>query len=661
MVPGKPDPLFHLPNYYQILRSEIFNLISPDCKNILDIGCGAGILLSSYKKFVNPDAHIVGIEIYPPAGKAAHHYLDEIYIDNIEEPAQKEYTRHKYDCIILADVLEHLRDPKAVLEKLKPLLTENGKIITSVPNVLHYSVMEMMIKQGQWKYQDAGILDRTHLRFFSAASFEEMIESCSLQIAHKQSFSIGTLPEEYHSLIEERRRSEYEVYQYHYVLIPQKNPQDITSNIVFIFLNDVREEMIEEAEKLYPQCRKYIYKEEGKQLIQWMKDLPENDVFFYIICGNYSLIPPDQFQKLSHCNSLIPDIFVPKITLDDQHTMANVFLVNQENIQAINLHYNYKNINQQGNLCLIEQLIIRKNVLSEIEEVSPRIWHSPKNPILYLPELKSQCHSTPSSELYFQNQTIPLVYNKTISEADYKAIITSPARHNNFSHTLTALEYTAEKTATVIEPSMRTDRKNKPSQYYMYELNPEEHSDYLCDLVLCLSQMPENEKLYFQIIQNKEEPDFHHSGEYQIEGLELREQLKMTGAEFTCIASYPLQKELSKGCRIYQHIIECRKPKGWSQENAELQLFGYWQRMMRHGFHMNSQELLKNAATNVLNYPFVPENDIIEFIINQLLQNQDFNLALQKVDNWILQSNQADQEEQLINIKIQIKQMQKRS
>ncbi len=87
-----------------------------------------------------------------------------------------------FDCIVFNDVLEHMADPYIILEKIKNKLSNNGVIVCSIPNVRHVRVLRDLLFKKQWEYQDAGILDRTHLRFFTKKSIISMFNNLNYEL-----------------------------------------------------------------------------------------------------------------------------------------------------------------------------------------------------------------------------------------------------------------------------------------------------------------------------------------------------------------------------------------------------------------------------------------------------------------------------------------------
>lgn len=165
--------------YFENERPEIFELLNPDYLDILDVGCGKGRLGENLKK-ANPSRRVIGIEYNPDAAIEAQKVLDGVIIGDIQKISLP-FEKETFDCIIFADILEHLIDPKAILIRVKPLLKQNGTIICSLPNMRHYTVILQLIMQG-WEYQNDGPFDRTHIRFFSKKTIIELISSAGYKI-----------------------------------------------------------------------------------------------------------------------------------------------------------------------------------------------------------------------------------------------------------------------------------------------------------------------------------------------------------------------------------------------------------------------------------------------------------------------------------------------
>jgi 2-polyprenyl-3-methyl-5-hydroxy-6-metoxy-1,4-benzoquinol methylase len=177
--------------YYRRGRPEIQRLTPADARAVLDVGCGAGALGAALKR--GGVALVVGVEVDPDAAAAAQGVLDRVHVGDIEA-LDLPYGAGTFDCIILADVLEHLRDPWAVLRRLVPMLAAHGRLIAGLPNVRHWSVLRGLL-QGQWTYLPAGILDRGHLRFFTRQTGRALLEAAGLTVLEVHPVCSGSAPD----------------------------------------------------------------------------------------------------------------------------------------------------------------------------------------------------------------------------------------------------------------------------------------------------------------------------------------------------------------------------------------------------------------------------------------------------------------------------------
>ena len=159
--------------YFQNVRIDLLKLIPKNktINRVLEIGCGDG----STGYFLKRDfgvKEIVGIEVNEAVKEEAKKKLDQVIITDIEE-LELSFEDNYFDCILLADVLEHLYDPWTILQKVYPLLKESGFILASIPNIQHWSILLKLIS-GKWDYTNTGILDVTHIRFFTEYSIKRM-------------------------------------------------------------------------------------------------------------------------------------------------------------------------------------------------------------------------------------------------------------------------------------------------------------------------------------------------------------------------------------------------------------------------------------------------------------------------------------------------------
>lgn len=170
---------FH-PAYSTFVRSDVISLMThpnDSTLNVLEVGCACGgTLLKIRDKYKH--ANLFGIELSESAAKSAQLFA-KVVVGDVEK-AEISYPDFFFDYIIFPDVLEHLKDPWGTLAKIKRFLKPGGKVITSIPNVMHHQVIKNLL-YGNWTYEEAGILDRTHLRFFTLKEALRMFEQAGYQ------------------------------------------------------------------------------------------------------------------------------------------------------------------------------------------------------------------------------------------------------------------------------------------------------------------------------------------------------------------------------------------------------------------------------------------------------------------------------------------------
>ncbi len=154
-----------VPGYYESERSEVVELVPAAGARILDVGCGAGAMGAAM--LARGAREVVGVEVVPEMAAIARGRLGAVHALDLQRCLPLPYPDGHFDVITCADVLEHLVDPAAVLRHLHRYLSPRGQLICSIPNVRHESVVLRLLVEGRWRYEDHGILDRTHLRFYT--------------------------------------------------------------------------------------------------------------------------------------------------------------------------------------------------------------------------------------------------------------------------------------------------------------------------------------------------------------------------------------------------------------------------------------------------------------------------------------------------------------
>jgi SAM-dependent methyltransferase len=166
--------------YYSNYRKDILPLCPQHVKRVLEVGCGSGNTLQFLKDNGYCD-WTGGVELFPEAAAAAASKVDRLYQSNIED-LNLPVDPDSIDMILCLDLLEHLIDPYKVIEYLHTLLAPGGIIIASIPNVRHFSVVFPLLFQNKWEYQERGILDKTHIKFFVKSTAIELMESSGLKL-----------------------------------------------------------------------------------------------------------------------------------------------------------------------------------------------------------------------------------------------------------------------------------------------------------------------------------------------------------------------------------------------------------------------------------------------------------------------------------------------
>lgn len=161
--------------YYSTKRSDLFDLIPKDATKILDVGCGSGRQWEGFK------AEVSGIELNKEAATEAKKYLKTVISDDVEK-VDLPFGDKYFDCIVFADVLEHLYDPWGMILRLKKYLKPDASILISIPNIRHYSIIRSLILKGEFSYQDSGILDVDHVRFFTLKEIKHMLKATGFEI-----------------------------------------------------------------------------------------------------------------------------------------------------------------------------------------------------------------------------------------------------------------------------------------------------------------------------------------------------------------------------------------------------------------------------------------------------------------------------------------------
>lgn len=173
--------------------SGLLMAMIPRGARVLDIGCGTGSISGMIRELRGAD--VLGIEPHPERAKKAEtegiKVVNGVYSDEIPR------DHGRFDIVLFADVLEHLTDPVHILEQVKSALAPNGRVLASIPNVAHWSV-RLRLLAGRFDYRPTGIMDATHLRWFTREGVRRLFHGAGYEIERFDA-AAGAWMDEYHS------------------------------------------------------------------------------------------------------------------------------------------------------------------------------------------------------------------------------------------------------------------------------------------------------------------------------------------------------------------------------------------------------------------------------------------------------------------------------
>lgn len=168
-------------DYYFSERKELISFIPSGIRKTLDVGCASGTFSEQLKKNFNTESW--GIEIVEEYAMMAKEKLDHSLHGSFDD-VYHNLPENYFDCIFFNDVLEHMIYPEDCLKKIKKNLQSGKTIIASIPNIRYINILKNLLFKRDWKYEDSGIMDRTHLRFFTKKSIIRMFEDCGYKIQY---------------------------------------------------------------------------------------------------------------------------------------------------------------------------------------------------------------------------------------------------------------------------------------------------------------------------------------------------------------------------------------------------------------------------------------------------------------------------------------------
>ena len=160
---------------------DLLSLIPKQSSYLIEVGCSNGALAREYKK-INHKAYYVGIDIEKSYLDKAKEYCNEVICLNIDDASIEFYNKYKNcDCWIFSDALEHTKNPWEILKKIRSVISNSGSVIACIPNAQHWSI-QAKLSIGDFRYENIGLLDKTHLRWFTRQTINEMFTNSGFEV-----------------------------------------------------------------------------------------------------------------------------------------------------------------------------------------------------------------------------------------------------------------------------------------------------------------------------------------------------------------------------------------------------------------------------------------------------------------------------------------------
>jgi 2-polyprenyl-3-methyl-5-hydroxy-6-metoxy-1,4-benzoquinol methylase len=164
--------------YFECARSEMLEYVPSHCRRVLDVGCGTGTFGASIRQ--RTGCEVWGVESDAGCIQKAEQNIDKVFQGYFGP--ELDLPQDYFDCIVFNDVLEHMLDPSSALVLGRGLLSSGGCIVASIPNIRHFPTIWKLVIDGEWEYKEFGILDKTHLRFFTRLSIMRLFQGAGFVV-----------------------------------------------------------------------------------------------------------------------------------------------------------------------------------------------------------------------------------------------------------------------------------------------------------------------------------------------------------------------------------------------------------------------------------------------------------------------------------------------
>lgn len=174
---------------------QLLDMMRPGYAGVVEVGSSSGAMARAYREKC-PGCHYVGIEIDPLYADASSRYCSEVIVGNAEtlDDDRLRSLCQTAQCWVFGDALEHLYDPWALLRRIRRFSAPGTEVVACIPNVQYWGI-QSVLNSGLFLYQDAGLLDRTHIRWFTRLTLVDLFHSTGFHVQHMVS-RVGNSPNE---------------------------------------------------------------------------------------------------------------------------------------------------------------------------------------------------------------------------------------------------------------------------------------------------------------------------------------------------------------------------------------------------------------------------------------------------------------------------------
>lgn len=167
---------------HEIHNPDLLAIMPVSCGSVIEVGCSSGAMAREFKK-INPSCNYFGLEIDAGYTELARRYCDAAETLDIEAAGTEFYQAHgERDCWVFGDALEHLKDPWKVLRNIRSVIPDDGCVVACIPNAQHWSI-QAKLAIGDFRYEESGLLDKTHLRWFTRQTIMELFAHTGFELA----------------------------------------------------------------------------------------------------------------------------------------------------------------------------------------------------------------------------------------------------------------------------------------------------------------------------------------------------------------------------------------------------------------------------------------------------------------------------------------------